>query len=544
MAAQRALLPLYRLRFNLLYQFGFLDVNSDEWVPYEKETSGGHPDIAKTHLLAKMPAFSTADEVVLLDIEIPLHDKLDLSGGSATSMGAHFAHLSPAVQAALTTLTVELSQQPSALGSKTRLNVSNVRRLYPLTTQAGQLLASRLDPRIRQQPAVFETVVEEADARLLTSETRLGSEALLEIAGFLNEQLDDALLTDVSNAVAIRLGRREIQSDDSFWVHLITYDRYEPFPKNDYGYLYDLCVVFYRSLSVRDGKREHDAGYEATTFYKALEANRDIAAGGKITQLLLSVEWADKLRQSLTDPTTSFRKYLSAFLYLKLRQEFAAEEYQFSRKLLEVIRRTADVYRAETRVALQLLGGFLTFDKISGAYYEVMQIPLFQINGRKLSKVITNQPSALPVIQTITDKAPNITSAPIPEMFTPEIPAETFDFQISSKARRVSESNTNNLPWLTDVQPAKAIESVEEASERPNATEIDQSVDPSSGKSTGRGSRKGATATPKAPKKLTAPKVPKTPAAGASKARKEQLANIQQLSLESGSASPEVPDSN
>jgi hypothetical protein len=94
------------------------------------------------------------------------------------------------------------------------------------------------------------------------------------------------------------------------------------------------------------------------------------------------------------------------------------------------------------------------------------------------------------------------------------------------------------------VQPAKAIESVEEASERPNATEIDQSVDPSSGKSTGRGSRKGATATPKAPKKLTAPKVPKTPAAGASKARKEQLANIQQLSLESGSASPEVPDSN
>jgi hypothetical protein len=301
--------------------------------------------------------------------------------------------------------------------------------------------------------------------------------------------------------------------------------------------------VFYRSLGARDGKREHDTGYEATGFYKALEANKAVATG-VITKLLLTVEWADTLRNKLTDQNTGIRIYLSAFLYLKLRQEFATEEYRFSGKLLEVIRQIARHYPVETRVALQLLGGFLTFDKISGAYYEVTQIPLFQSNGRKLSRAITTKPLDPPVVQTITDKAPNIASAPIPEVFTPEIPAETIDFQISSKPRIAPESGTTNLSEPTDVQPAKVIEKIEEASERPDA-EIDQLVEPSSSKSTGRGSRKGATATPKASKKSTTPKVPKVPAAGTARARNEQLASLnQQLNLESGSASPEVPDSN
>ncbi|WP_426491371.1 hypothetical protein [Hymenobacter sp. 102] len=381
MAAQRALLPIYRLRFNLLYQFGFIEVNPDEWVLYEKDTPAGHPDVSEASLLAKIPAFSTADEVILLDIELPEQSKAALQAASA-SIGIHYPQLSIEAQAAFDTLAAELSK-PHSISEKSRLNIVQVRRLYPLTTQAGQLLASRLDPRIKRQPAVFEAVAEQADHRLLASETRLGSEALLEIAGVPSKHLDEGLLQDVEKAVAVRLERREIQTSDSFWVHLIVYGRYEPFPKNDYGYLYDLCVVFHRSLSARDGRRGHDNSYEATRFYKALEANRAASTRERVTQLLLNAEWAEKLRNELTDTRTNLRMYLSAFIYLKFRGEFEAEDYQFSGKLLDLIRLTADHYPSETRVALQLLGGFLTFNKISGAYYEVRQIPLFQERGQK-----------------------------------------------------------------------------------------------------------------------------------------------------------------
>ncbi|MBD2722583.1 hypothetical protein [Hymenobacter armeniacus] len=542
MAAQRALLPIYRLRFNLLYQFGFIEVSSDEWVPYERDSTTGHPDVPKANLLAKMPAFSTADEVVLLDIELPEQSKASLQIASAPSMGAHYPQLSSVAQAAFDTLAAELNKQPTASGN-IRLNIAHVRRLYPLTTQAGQLLASRLDPRIKRQPAVFESVAEQADQRLLTSETRLGSEALLEIAGFPDERLDEELLQDVAKAVAIRLGRREIQSDDSFWVHLITYDRYEPFPKNDYGYLYDLCVVFYRSLSGRDGNRGHDNGFEATGFYRALEANKVASAREKVTQLLLQVEWAEKLRQSLTDPSNGLRKYLSAFLYLKLRQEFATEEYQFSRTLLEVIRRTADHYPSETRVALQLLGGFLTFDKISGAYYEVMQIPLFQDNGRKLTRVnnIDSKPDTA-VKAPITFKVPNTTPAPRPAEIRPDEPAVTVELQVAPQKPKAPDLFApQQLPWMTDEKPASSAVPVSPQNETSITHEAAsyQATEPIASKSTAKGGRKAAA--PKDGSKAAAPRA-KAPAAGSLRGRKTSLADItQQVSREAEAPSIEFP---
>ncbi|GAB3307877.1 hypothetical protein [Hymenobacter tenuis] len=432
MAAQRALLPIYRLRFNLLYQFGFIEVSPDEWVPYDKDTTAGHPDVSEASLLVKIPAFSTADEVILLDIELPEQSYAALQAASVSTIGAHYPHLSLVAQAAFDTLAAELSKQHSTSG-KTRLNIAHVRRLYPLTAQAGQLLGSRLDPRIKRQPAVFEAVAEQADHRLLASETRLGSEALLEIAGYPSEHLDEGLLQDVEKAVAVRLERREIQTNDSFWVHLIVYGRYEPFPKNDYGYLYDLCVVFHRSLSARDGRRGHDNSYEATRFYKALEANRVASARERVTQLLLNAEWAEKLRNELTDPRTSLRMYLSAFIYLKFRGEFEAEDYQFSGKLLDLIRLTADHYPSETRVALQLLGGFLTFNKISGAYYEVRQISLFQERGQKYTRLADSKTKSSRKPESFVGPSmAHIIPEPI-KMVVPDEQAPVFEWDLTAE---------------------------------------------------------------------------------------------------------------
>lgn len=547
MAAQRALLPIYRLRFNLLYQFGFIEVSPDEWVLYERDTAAGHPDVSKASLLAKIPAFSTADEVILLDIELPEQSKAAPQVVNAQNLGAHYPQLSLVAQAAFDTLAAELSkQQPSASGN-IRLDISLVRRLYPLTAQAGQLLASRLDPRIKRQPAVFEAVAEQADQRLLTSETRLGSEALLEIAGMPDERLDEGLLQNVAKAVAVRLGRREIQADDSFWVHLIAYDRYEPFPKNDYGYLYDLCVVFYRSLSGRDGNRGHDNGYEATGFYKALEANKAVALREKVTQLLLSVEWAEKLRQSLTDPSNRLRKYLSAFLYLKLRQEFVSEDYQFSRTLLDMIRKTAEHYPAETRVALQLLGGFLTFDKISGAYYEVIQIPLFQENGRKLSRVNTIEPKSRPVYTApSSSKEPHTAPAPKPAEIRPDVPAITIELQVTPQRPKSPDLFTPEaLPWMSSEKPiAKEpapIDSLRAAENIHQEVNGSQAAEPIAGKTAGRGGRKASA--PKDGAKTAAPKAAKAPAAGSARARKTTLADItQQVSSEDDEPSIQFPN--
>lgn len=543
MAAQRALLPIYRLRFNLLYQFGFIEVSPDEWVPYERDSTTGHPDVLKASLLAKIPAFSTADEVVLLDIELPEHSKASIEAASVPSVGTRYPQLSMEAQAAFDTLAAELNKQHPASGN-IRLNIAQVRRLYPLTEQAGQLLASRLDPRIKRQPAVFQSVVEQADQRLLTSETRLGSEALLEIAGFSHERLDEGLLQDVAKAVAIRLGRREIQSGDSFWVHLITYDRYEPFPKNDYGYLYDLCVVFYRSLSGRDGNRGHDNGFEATGFYRALEANKVASTREKVTQLLLQVEWAEKLRQSLTDTSNGLRKYLSAFLYLKLRQEFATEEYQFSRTLLEVIRRTADHYPSETRVALQLLGGFLTFDKVSGAYYEVMQIPLFQNNGRKLTRVntIESKPNAVVKVPA-TFKVPNTAPAPRPAEIRPDEPAVTVELQVApQKSKTPDLFAPQQRPWMSDEKPASNTAPVSPKNKTgiTNESVDNQATEPPVSKPAGKGGRKAAA--PKDSSESTVPRTAKAPATGSTRGRKTSLADItQQVSREVEAPSIEFP---
>lgn len=392
MAAQRALLPLYRFRFNLLYQFGFLDIAPDEWVEYGQQNAKGHPDVNQDELLAKLPAFSTSDEVVLLDIEIPEQNQSSLQPSSPTGLGTPHPNLSVAAAAALDTLVKELSKNSVSVSKKVRLMMPQVRRLYPLTTQAGQFLASRLDTRIHRQQAVFESVAERVDARQFAEETRLGCEALFVITGLPIVSPDNALLSDIGRAVDVLLGRRQHQGSDSFWVHLIAYNRYEPFPKDDYGYLYDLCVVFSRSLSAGDGNRVQPNDYERTGFFKALESNRTRVTGTKVTTLLLQADWASSLRQQLTDSRTRLQKYLVAFLFLKLRREFETDDYAFGSRLMELVRQTAKVYPQETNVALQLLGGFLTFHKLAPAYYGALQLPLFQARGQRFTRVVDVKP--------------------------------------------------------------------------------------------------------------------------------------------------------
>jgi len=398
-----------------------------------------------------------------LDIELPGQSKAAPQAVNAQTLGAHYPQLSSVAQAALDTLAAELSKQHSK-SENTRLDISSVRRLYPLTEQAGQLIAARLDPRIKRQPAVFEAVAELADQRLLASETRLGSQALLIIAGFADESLDEGLLQDVEKAVAVRLERRKIQTDDSFWVHLIVYGRYEPFPKNDYGYLYDLCVIFHRNLSGRDGRVGHDNGYENTKFYIALEANKAASAHARVTQLLLNAEWAKKLGNELTDFRTGLKMHLSAFIYLKFRGEFEAEDYKFSRKLLDLIRLTADHYPAETMVALQLLGGFLTFNKISGAYYEVMQIPLFQAQGQKYTPVtkaksVPHRDSTSHDAPAIAPVIPNVIQKIAPEEHAPEF---VWDVKAEQDARQREQALQQSDTPFNEHRPADVEEQKQE----------------------------------------------------------------------------------
>lgn len=433
MAAQRALLPLYRFRFNLLYQFGFLDIASDEWVAYEQQNTKGHPDVNQDELLAKLPAFSTPDEVVLLDIEIPEESPFLSQQSSSPVLDFPYPNLSSTAAAALNTLARALSLGPVSVASKVRLMMPQVRRLYPLTTQAGQFLASRLDTRIHRQQAVFESVAERVDARQFAEETRLGCKALFVITGLPVVSPDNALLTDIGRAVDVLLGRRQHQGSDSFWVYLVAYNRYEPFPKDDYGYLYDLCVVFSRSLSAGDGNRAQPNDYERTGFFKALESNRTRVTGTKVTTLLLQADWAASLRQQLTDSRTGLQKYLVAFLFLKLRREFETDDYAFGSRLMELVRQTAKVYPKETNVALQLLGGFLTFHKLAPAYYGTLQLPLFQERGQRFTRVVDVKPEPRrePELFTIQSVAPVIVAPS--EKAEPDEQAPVYEWTLSTE---------------------------------------------------------------------------------------------------------------
>lgn len=458
MANQRALLPVYRLRFNLLYQFGFLDVNPNEWVSYEQQNTNGHPEVDEEQLLDKLPLFSTADEVLLLDIIVPEQTSSTLQTSNATDLGFQYPKLTSVARAALKTLAMELSQIPNT--GKVRLTVSQVLRLYPLTAQAGQLLATRLDPRVRRQNAVFEHVAHKADEQQLAAETKLGCEAIFTIVGLPVVQTKQSLLLDIRDAVAVRLGQRNVKPEDSFWVHLIAYDRYEAFPRNDYGYLYDLCVVFSRFKSTTAGGMAPPDDYKRTGFYTALEANQAQAANSKVTRLLLEEEWAAALRQQLTNKQSGQRDFLVAFLYLKLRQDFAADDYAFQRRLIEQVRTVSNFYEDETAVALQLLGGLLTFDKLASAYYDEVRLPLFQEQGRRLKPLTDSRFGTLPKIETPSTSGQSSAISLSRAKLGPDAPAPEVELYLSAeqqaKQRERQTTYEQNFDSITVAENVEA----------------------------------------------------------------------------------------
>jgi len=245
------------------------------------------------------------------------------------------------------------------------LSSSKIRSIHPLTRRGAEILSSRMEGyAIKLGTPLFE---DETSCMLFQWSLRRslrGGSALLELCV---AKPDFQPPADLIEAACESLNLLNEQArfpmpDQSLLANVMCYDRHDPIPEDDIGYVYDLGVILRKMF---DTKAEVKGG---------LDKLREFCKGTEKTKLRLSELLADfVLRPVLED----LRGLVASTVDLSTVVLFLGWKYKSQRAgaadiggILEDVRNSAGKTEKENiQAALWLFGFFWGFDRMANDYY-------------------------------------------------------------------------------------------------------------------------------------------------------------------------------
>ncbi|MCX8473327.1 MAG: hypothetical protein ORN85_06720, partial [Sediminibacterium sp.] len=260
-------------------------------------------------------------------------------------------------------------------GNFIQFDIQDIVSVYPLSQQAKESIASKIDQRIRLEKPIFETILHLIEAEIENKEVEKAISALWSICKIespLEKYIANIGLENIFNGLELRkhgTKANKIQNGN-YWEYLIAYDRFDYFPNSTLGYFYDAGQVFAFS-------KGHST-FEGSGIHYFLEKLNSANPTAKLPDIIKYLETEEQLKGYVSQTTTSnIKQYIVAPLYLMLRDEIRKSDDIAQTKLfknLDYLKKFDDSFN----YAVILLGAFFGFRKFYDNYYEALNLRFYK----------------------------------------------------------------------------------------------------------------------------------------------------------------------
>ncbi|WP_103664997.1 hypothetical protein [Gracilimonas amylolytica] len=325
---EKVLKIITKQEFTSLYRYGFLPKEPNRII-VEDESSDSFDDLFVERVL-QLPYFSGDEEYLVIKV-----NKTEVEKGT--------------------------------------IEIEDVIEVIPFTEAARVSYEQKFDSRLVFKPARFEDLITEVELRIDIEDKIRGAKALWTILN--TDELTEHYVQkeDVESAFrARRNGKKSNEFQESFDVHLLTYERYEFFPNTFLGYFYDVGEVFAHSMGL--------PSFKGSGFYKFLENNKESLKEEKLAAIISKIEESNEIQ--------AFKKkcsrdglslYLAGVLFFKFKDVLLESESIYETEIGTIVEWIKEnrPYVDELNYAIYLTGVFFGYSKFYSDLYEHEGLRIF-----------------------------------------------------------------------------------------------------------------------------------------------------------------------
>jgi hypothetical protein len=252
------------------------------------------------------------------------------------------------------------------------INIQDVSTIYPLSLQAKHSIESKIDPRIKLEEPIFETILSRIENDLEKKEIQKAVDALWQICKIEGEKDEIESLIGIDNlfeGLNFRKQGRKASTIQgaNYWSILIAYDRFDYYPNTTIGYFYDAAQVFAYS--------KNKPTFEGSDLYHFLAKQNPKILADKLVHLLETDEQTQKyIAQTFNN---NLKKYLVAPLFLNLKDDLRNSEDLRNSSFFKHLTYYKK-FGKEFKAAIVLLGAFFGFKKFYDIYYDHLNLRFYK----------------------------------------------------------------------------------------------------------------------------------------------------------------------
>ncbi|MBP6234881.1 MAG: hypothetical protein KA270_01025 [Saprospiraceae bacterium] len=307
--------------------------------------------------------------------------------------------------------------------------ITDLKSIYPLSSQAKQSIQERIDSRIKLEEPIFESLMPAIISNIQHNEIEMSISALWTIFDL------DGSSDLIKNKIGVdhifkglefrKEGIKAFQTQNqNIWSILIAYDRYEFFPNTTLGYFFDAGQVFAYS------KQSNFENSKLFTLLKSIKEDSNTAV------IISELENSEKSQSYISNTNFDGLKFhIAAPLYLMLKDDLRTSDdlkqsKYFTKSSLDYLKTFEDDFKA----AVILLGSFFGYKKVYDLYYDKLNLSFFK-NYKKNDAIENNAQTEIVKVKKEKAKTPevegekeNTTNIIIePEEILPNVPIETTE---------------------------------------------------------------------------------------------------------------------
>jgi hypothetical protein len=274
--------------------------------------------------------------------------------------------------------------------SQISLDIREVLEVIPFSEKAYQGYTSKFDKNIKFSPPRFEHVYEHVVDKIEISDRWNGSKKLPYLLMEIKATKEDGVTqSDIEFAYAKRSGQSSVPKHDELYGYVLAYDRYEPFPNRDVGFLYDVGQAY--------GQSRGKQGFLGSGLHKHLSENNNLYVGKKLSavlELIESREETKKFREQLTDEY-GIKRYIASTLFFKFKDIIKNEGAIVGTKVEETVDYLVrqQKYLSELYQALTLTGAFFGFRYLRNDIYKLSRLSWYASERKEQKSYISRKPS-------------------------------------------------------------------------------------------------------------------------------------------------------
>ncbi|KAA5548351.1 hypothetical protein [Adhaeribacter rhizoryzae] len=329
------LTPVLRQQFTLFYRFGYTFVPDALLIPFEGAIQQSQKD-ELLKLLSQITPFEYDEEYVIL----------------------------------------HLQQEGELKPGNTKFEIQQLTTVYPLSKHAKLSISQKIDDRIVLGEPLFESSLAIAEEFIIKQECLKGIEALWEI--YLDEATDkDQVLAligpeKIFHGLDLRSKGKKASEleDEEYWAYLLTYERYDYFPKERIGYFFDAGQLFAYSKEIAfEGSKLHNLLTQLFSLNQKLNFEKIVE---KIENDPLAAGYKSKSQFG------ELKLYVLAPLFLFLKEEIRNAESFTAIKGSPAFSYAKTTFPLEFKAAIILLGAFFKFKTFYDEYYNILNLDIYQ----------------------------------------------------------------------------------------------------------------------------------------------------------------------